>query len=198
MTRARVRILQLLGLIAVATGLLLGLAACKGAPPAGDTDAGQPVDPALLAFLSRARSAHHIADGAEEQDDLARAVEVLRGLVAGPFPGGSVQGAAPEVREVLSDTRARLADLESRRGHFEQAARDVDDGLELARETTYFRGHLFEVRGLVEERHAKFLEKEEKTEEAAAAKKRALDAFEESMKIQAEVIKKAVPMEAGP
>ena len=84
------------------------------------------------------------------------------------------------------------------RGNFDKAARDVDDGLELATETTYFRGHLFEVRGLVEERRAKALEKEEKTSEAQAAKKRALDAFEESMKIQAEVIKKAVPTEAGP
>jgi hypothetical protein len=197
MTRARARLFRLLGVLAVA-GLLLCLAGCREASPPGETDSGQPVDPALLAFLSRARSAHHIADGAEEQNDLGRAVEVLRGLVAGPFPGGSVQGAAPEVREVLSDTRARLADLESRRGNFDEAARDVDDGLELARETTYFRGHLFEVRGLVEERHAKALEKEEKPADATAAKKRALDAFEESMKIQAEVIKKAVPMEAGP
>ncbi|MCA9594143.1 MAG: hypothetical protein KC776_12555 [Myxococcales bacterium] len=180
----------------IAVALTLALAGCSRNEdlPTGTDDAGRPVDPALLAFLSRARSAHHIADGAEEKDDLGRAVEVLRGLVAGPLPSGN----PPEVREVLSDTRARLADLESRRGNFDKAARDVDDGLELATETTYFRGHLFEVRGLVEERRAKALEKEEKTSEAQAAKKRALDAFEESMKIQAEVIKKAVPTEAGP
>ena len=68
----------------IAVALTLALAGCSRNEdlPTGTDDAGRPVDPALLAFLSRARSAHHIADGAEEKDDLGRAVEVLRGLVA--------------------------------------------------------------------------------------------------------------------
>jgi hypothetical protein len=54
---------------------------------------------------------------------------------------------------------------------------------------------LFEVRGLVEERHGKQLKDSGASVEAEAAKKRALDAFEKSMTIQAEVIQKAVPDE---
>jgi hypothetical protein len=55
---------------------------------------------------------------------------------------------------------------------------------------TYFRGHLFEVRGLVEERNAARLERAGDAAQAAQAKARALEAFEAAMKIQAEVIGK--------
>jgi hypothetical protein len=81
-----------------------------------------------------------------------------------------------------------LADLESRRGRFDEAALHVDRGLDHAREVTYFRGHLFEVRGLVEERRSKQLRERGDTAAADAAKKRALDAFEQSMEIQGQVI----------
>jgi tetratricopeptide (TPR) repeat protein len=177
----------------------LCLGGCRGEPSGSacvDSEAGAPVDPKLLAFLSRSRSAHHLADLAEEQEDLERASSVLRDLIAGPQP--SDNGSAPEVREVLADTRARLADLESRLGRFDAAAEHVDKGLELARETTYFRGHLFEMRGLVEERRSKALRDEGQVAEADAAKKRALDAFEQSMEIQADVIQKALPADGAP
>lgn len=186
--------------LALACAALVGGVSCARSEPTaavcGDTDAGTPVDPKLLAFLSRARSAHHLADQAELSENLERASEVLRGLVTGPVPGGDAKNAAPEVREVLADTFARIAELESQRGNFDQASKDIDAGLALARETTYFRGHLFEVRGVVEERRSKSLADAGKETEAAAAKKRALDAFEESMAIQAEVIKQAVPEDA--
>ena len=98
-----------------------------------------------------------------------------------------------EVREVLSDTRARIANLESRRGRFESAEQHLKEGLDLAREATYFRGHLYEVRGLVEERRSKELSAKGQAGAAETAKQRALEAFEESMKIQEQVIKSTVP-----
>ena len=156
----------------------------------GDMGDAAPVDPTLLAFLSRARSAHHLADQHEADEQLEPAIQALDKLIDGPIPGGKEP--LPEAREVLADTRARLADLESRRGRFDEGAAHVERGLEQARETTYFRGHLFEVRGLVEERRAKSLRESGDTGAADAAKKRALDAFEQSMEIQAEVIQKAV------
>ena len=75
--------------------------------------------------------------------------------------------------------------------------RALERGLDLAREITYFRGHLFEVRGLVEERRSKELKDAGASDQAEAAKKRALDAFEKSMSIQAEVIQKAIPDEGA-
>lgn len=158
-------------------------------------DGGQPVDPVLLAFLSRARAAHHLADQHEEQKDPSGAIAALEQLVRGPVPGGRTP--PPEAREVLSDTRARLADLESQLGRFDAASEDVDEGLKLAPEPSYYQGHLFEVRGLLEERRSKALAKSGDSDAAKQARERALKAFEKSMRIQAGVIKKAVP-EAGP
>jgi hypothetical protein len=173
----------------------LGLAGCaklRNDAPEGDrsscpdVDAGRIVDPALLAFLSRARAAHHMADRHEENKSIDAALRVLDELISGPRPGGKTP--LPEVREVLADTHARLADLRSQRGQFAEAARDVAQGLELAAEPSYFRGHLFETRGLLEERRAKSLTDQGKSSESAEATRSALAAFEESMRIQAQVI----------
>jgi hypothetical protein len=148
------------------------------------------VDPVLLAFLSQARSAHHAADQREAAGDVAAALRSLQGVVSGPKP----PGAAPEVGEVLADTRARIADLLSRSGRFDQADEEISAGLTNAREPTYFRGHLFEVRGLVEERRAKALASTGRGPEADKARERSLVAYEEAMKIQAQVIQGALPV----
>ena len=158
-------------------------------------DAGAPVDPALLAFLSRARSAHHRADVLEEQGKLGPAIAQLGKVTEGPRPRGQQPHPHPEVQEVLADTRARVADLKSRLGKFDEAMQEVKVGLGLARQLSYFRGHLFEVRGLVEERRAKTLKEQGDAPAAEAAKQRALSAFEQAMEIQAEVIRQAVPKE---
>ena len=69
------------------------------------------VDPALLAFLSKARAAHHQADLAEDEKDTKRALAALAQITSGPLPGGASPPA--EVAEVIADARARLADLEA-------------------------------------------------------------------------------------
>jgi hypothetical protein len=177
--------------------LCLCLAACKrerleDSPRCDAIDAGAPVDPVLLAFLSRARSAHHIADEQETAGDLAAAVAPLAALTEGPLPHGAGSALAPEVSEVLADTRARLADLRSRQGAFELALADVRAGLESAREPNYFRGHLLETEGLVEERQAKSLEKTNPSA-AAAARARAISLLEQAMAVQASVVDSAAP-----
>ena len=175
--------------------LLLALSGCSRAqhapaPRCNELDAGTPVDPLLLAFLSRARSAHHLADDHEALSDLAAAIAPLAGLVAGPLPHENSAQLAPEVREVLADTRARLADLRSRQGAFEPALADVRAGLELVPEPNYFKGHLLETEGLVEERHAKALEKSDPVA-AEALRKRAIGLLEQAMAVQSEVIQAA-------
>jgi hypothetical protein len=148
-----------------------------------------PVDPALLAFLSRARAAHHRADVPEGRGDLPGAIRELEALLQGPL----LPGNAPESREVLADTRARLADLRSRGGDFDRAEADIAEGLRLVPETSYFRGHLFEVRGLSEERRSKALSSAGDAANAELAKNRALAAFQEAMAIQAAVIERSAP-----
>ena len=175
--------------------LLLGLSACSRTPSepgnrCAELDAGTPVDPLLLAFLSRARAAHHLADDHEGQADLSAAIAPLERLAAGPLPRTSDGVFAPEVREVLADTRARLADLRSRQGAFEPALADVRAGLELAHDPNYFRGHLLETEGLVEERHAKALEISDPAA-AKVARLRAIDLLEQAMAVQSGVIQSA-------
>ena len=154
-------------------------------------DAGSPVDPLLLAFLSRARAAHHLADDLEGAGDLTASATPLERLVAGPLPRLSGAELGPEVREVLADTYARLADLHSRQGAFERALDDVQVGLRQVREPNYFQGHLLETAGLIEERHAKALEKAGDSAGAAASRKRAIGLLEQAMAVQSGVIEHA-------
>lgn len=154
-------------------------------------DAGTPIDPVLLAFLARARTAHHLADGFEEGHEIERAIDALHRVIDGPIPGAAHPAA--EVREVLADTRARLADLSSQLGRFDEAARQVDVGLGAVPETSFYRGHLFEVRGVLEQRRAKALRAAGDETAARAAERRAVEASETSMEIQAEVIRNAAP-----
>lgn len=181
--------------LAVACALVLaGPVGCKAqpSPPSAcpELDAGTPVDPALLAFLSRARSAHHAADAFEAKNDLAAAERELAALLDGALPANRN---APEVREVLADTLARRADLASRAARFDAAEADIARGLGLVTEPSYFRGHLVEVRGLVEERRAKALSAAGDTAGAERARDRAIAAFQEAMQIQSAVIERTAP-----
>jgi tetratricopeptide (TPR) repeat protein len=153
------------------------------------------IDPVLLAFLSKARAAHHKADAAEASGDTALAIASLESLTRGPRPGGDHPFV--EVGEVLSDTHARLADLQSARGQFDAAIEQIQSGLALATDVTYFRGHLFEVRGLVDERRAKALDERGETEHAREARKSAIESFDEAVRIQDQVILNALG-DAGP
>jgi tetratricopeptide (TPR) repeat protein len=187
MTRPLLKAFLLLVVAFVAVG-------CKSEPHeranCAELDAGAPIDPVLLAFLSNARSGHHLADGKERDGDLAGAAAALEGLLKAPAPTGEPR---PEVREVLADTQARLADLYSRQGDQARASAAIERGLELATDPNYFRGHLVEVRGTVEERRADALNKSGDAAGAKAAREAALRAFEEAMRIQSSVIQKAAP-----
>ena len=177
--------------------LCVGLAACQqgtqGDP--GDVPAlecspsEQVVDEALLAFLSKARSVHVSAD-LVEADDPKAAIAVLTSLVDGPVPGGD--DPPPEAREVLADTLARMAELKSANNDFEEARRDIDRGLALATDKTHYRGRLMEVLGVVEQREHKKLLAEGDEDGAAAAKARAIAAFQAAVDIQDEVIQRAL------
>lgn len=174
--------------------LLACAASCSNEPRncSSVNDQGTPVDATLMAFLSRARAAHHLADLKEDEEPL-QAVDVLMLLVDGPHP--HMAGTTPtEVREVLSDTQARIADLLSREKRFVEALDRIAAALKLVPEPSYFRGHLFETRGLIEQRHAEELKAQGDIEQSEAAKARALQAFELAMEMQAAVIRSAPPI----
>ncbi|HEX9621498.1 MAG TPA: hypothetical protein VF989_15245 [Polyangiaceae bacterium] len=177
---------------AIIVGFLL-TACSRSDLPDCPPDTAAPVDAELLAFLGRARSAHHAADQLERRSDTAAAIVKLKQVTSGPRP----KTRHAEVREVLADTLARIADLEGRRGDFEVALEHIEEGLGLAPAPSYFQGHLFEVRGLVEERRANTLKENGQEAEAAKATERALEAFEQAMKIQARVIDQSLEQDGG-
>jgi tetratricopeptide (TPR) repeat protein len=174
-------------------------ACAKGSPevsnracPPAEGDA-RPVDQLLLAWLSKARTLHHLADLAEDEGSVEKAIAPLEQLVGGALPPGQ----PAEVAEVMADTYARLADLRTRRGDYARADQDIASGLKFAPAPTYFRGHLLEVRGLIHQKEGDDLAKAGKTAEAKLAREKALAASVEAVRIQDEVIKSTLG-DAGP
>jgi hypothetical protein len=139
-----------------------------------------------MAFLSIARALHHEADLAEARGDTGAAIDALQRLVSMPSPR------ATEADEVLADAHARLAELRLKVNDLERAAMDVRAGLDRARELTYFRGHLMEVGGLVEEARAGALADAGSKGEAAGARAKAMTMFEDAVRIQQRVIERAL------
>jgi tetratricopeptide (TPR) repeat protein len=142
----------------------------------------QVVDQRLLAWLSKARTLHHLADMSEADGAIDHAIASLEQLTGAEAPR------TPEADEVLADTYARLADLRVRQGDLQRAERDVDEGLRHAPGPTYFHGHLLEVRGLVFEKLSESLAKAGKRAEAEEARLKAMRASLEAVRIQDEII----------
>ncbi len=156
----------------------------------GDDAGGTPIDVEVMAFLSAARARHHEANVREDSGDLPGAIDALQKLVTmkTPHPGAPIV----EVEEVLADAYARLAELRIRAKDLDAAGKDVDAGLAHAKDPTYFRGHLLEVKGVVEEERAKVLEAAGKKDEAKEARARAIQLFDEVVGIQMKVIDKTL------
>jgi hypothetical protein len=163
--------------------------------PAPAKDAGAVVDVEVMAFLSEARALHHEANIREDEGDLGGAVTVMRRLVAAsrPHPEQSV----PEVEEVLADAWARVAELELKRHDLDEAAKGVKEGLTHAPDPTYFRGHLLEVEGIIEEARAADYTDAGNKSEAQKARTRAIELLQEAVRVQEQVIGKALVVEGG-
>jgi hypothetical protein len=176
--------------VAIGASCAVGAVACRNEAttagcPCAESSA-TPIDPSVMAFLSAARSIHHEADILQSSGDTAGAIAALERLVAMPAPH------AVEVDEVLADARARLAELRLERGDVDGADREVQEGLRHVQGPTYFRGHLLELRGLVEEKRAEALTDAGRGDQAAQAKARAVAFLEEAVHVQEQVIDRAL------
>jgi tetratricopeptide (TPR) repeat protein len=165
----------------LALAVALAVACGRSAPP---DDA--PFDVETMAYLSEARALHHQAGIREDTGDLPGAIGAMTRLTsaARPHPDRKV----PEVEEVLADAFARRAELELRAGKTEEAMASVREGLVHAEGPTFFRGHLIEVEGLVEKARAAALTDAGKSDEAKAARERAIRRLDEAVKIQEAVV----------
>ena len=153
-------------------------------------DGGTAVDLELMAFLSEARALHHEANVREDASDLAGAIAAMQKLVHATRPHPEAR--IPEIEEVLADAYARLAELDVRAHDVDGASAAVREGMAHAPDATYFRGHLLEVGGIVEETRASLLADAGKSDEAAKARTRALASLEEAVDVQDKVIGRAL------
>jgi len=200
MKRSAAKHLILMTAAAILVAVAVFAIGCKGNNSAGgggegESSNGQVVDMELMAFLSEARALHHQANLKEESGDVAGAVSAMERLVSARRPH---DGKAPEVQEVLADAYARLAELELKRSGLARAAEAVKTGLVHAPEPTYFRGHLVEVEGLIEEARASELADAGNASEASKSREKAIQLLEEVVKIQDQVIQRSLAnREAG-
>jgi hypothetical protein len=151
---------------------------------------GTPIDPQVMAFLSEARALHHEANIKEDTGDLPGAAKAIERLVHATRPHSEQR--VPEVEEVLADAYARLAELDLKARETAAAAAAVTEGLAHAPEPTYFRGHLLEVQGIVEETRAAALADAGKSDEADKARARAIALLHEAVTVQDQVVKRAL------
>ncbi len=144
------------------------------------------VDTELLAFLSLARAHHHEANLLEQSGDGAGAIAALEKIASAPKPHPGER--LPEVEEVLADTYARMAELKLANKDVAGARHDVETGLLHVTEPTYFRGHLLEVFGIVEEARTAELRDAGNDVEADKARQHALALLREAVDVQEAVI----------
>ncbi len=184
-TNVRALLVWISALALVAGGaLLVRCDRAESARPEGEPAAV--VDNELLAFLSLARARHHEANLLEQNGDVAGAITALRKIVAAPQPHPGQR--LPEVEEVLADTYARIAELELQSKDTTGAQHDVETGLLHATDPTYFRGHLLEVFGIIEEAHTADLADAGQTAQADKARAHALQLLREAVDVQEAVI----------
>lgn len=190
------RSMVLLALCTLMLALVVGFAATPACSrQVGGADDGTAVDTPIMAFLSEAHALHHQANIKEESGDIPGAIAAMERLVAAARP--HPERKAPEVEEVLADAYGRLAELRLRNGELDLAAIAVKTGLDHVTDPTYFRGHLVEVQGLIEEARAAQLTDAGNAAEAARAREHAIQLLEEVVKIQDQVIKSSLGKDGG-
>jgi hypothetical protein len=185
-------VLRMAKLSTIVAAITIGVVACDrpDASRAAAADAGAPFDVETMAFLSEARALHHEANVAEDNGDLRSAIAAVDRIAHAKRP--HADRAAPEIDEVLADAYARLAELDLRTGDSDGASRAANEGLAHARATTYFRGHLLEVEGVVEESRAASLADAGDGAGAARARSNAMRLLEEAVSVQERVIEAAL------
>lgn len=185
MTLSRASVAGLLALSMALGGVVL--ARCdrnETAHAQGDPSAV--VDSELLAFLSLARAHHHEANLLEDSGNVTGAIGALQKIVDAPKPHPGER--LPEVDEVLADTLARMAELKLTTKDIAGAQHDVETGLLYVNEPTYFRGHLLEVYGIVEEARTAELKDAGNAAEAEKSRVHALALLREAVDVQEAVI----------
>jgi len=189
MTTVR-RLATSLGLLpALALALALSVTACTSSderPRQRVTQLPEPGDAVgedLMIALAQAKNFHHKAKVYLSDGKIADAIASVRQILAISFPDD-----APEGEDVRLDARALLAKLLVDQGKVDEAMTVVEEGITGARRHSFFLANLWTVKGEVYEAQAALLEANPAA--AADAKRNAIRAYDESIKINTELQKR--------
>jgi len=161
----------------VAPVVAAALAACAAEEPA------RAVDERLLAALGLAQGYQHQADELAELGQRQEAIERVQKVLEIPFPRG-----APEGEDVRLDAWGRLAELRLDEGDEPGAEAAIERGLGEARRVSYFKARLHAVRGRVLRARAARLREAGQDAESREASREAIQAFEQSIEINRQVL----------
>ncbi len=184
----RLAIMTLCALLATASGCAKREAACCPCEPGA-----QQLDQALMLLLSTARSLHHQADLLERQGEAAQAEATVRKILALEWKGDW-----PEAEEARLDALARVALMRLEARDLAGALKEADRGIEGAARESFYLSNLHAVRGEVLESRVKALDEEGKKDEAKAAARQAMAAFEASIAINKRLQARLGQTEAKP
>ncbi len=132
----------------------------------------------LMVALAQAKNFHHKAKVYLGDGNVPEAITAVRQILTVPFPAG-----APEGEDVRLDARALLAKLLIGRGELAEAQRVVDEGLAAASRPSFFVANLWTVAGEVHEARAAALDEKADKAAAADARRAAIRAYDESIRI---------------
>lgn len=136
------------------------------------------LDEKLMIALAQAKNYHHKADIYIQEGKGAEAAEALHQLLRISFPDS-----APEGEDVLLDARARLAKVLLAQGAIQDALQLVDEGIDGAKRRSFFLANLYTVKGELHEAAAQAMDQQGNQAGAAAARRDAIQAFDESIRI---------------
>ncbi len=160
-------------------GLVTGLSGCSG-ERAGKPGGGPPrVDRALMSCLGAIRAYHRQADLQLARNRPAKAIDAVSGILSLACSRRS----NPEIREAVLDAYGRLARLHMERGELDEAARWLAKGMARKGPPSFFRANLHMVRGDLLDARARALDKAGKGRAADALRRKAIEAFEASARM---------------
>lgn len=141
------------------------------------TEPADAIDQKLMLALSQAKNFHHKAKVYMSDGNTTAAIASVREILSLRFPATS-----PEGEDVKNDARALLARLLVGQGQLDEAMTVVREGIGGATRESFFVANLYTVKGEIHEAHAQQLDATDK-DQAKAERHAAIDAFEQSNKI---------------
>ncbi len=163
--------------------LALALALFSGCAKPADHSADRAQVEASMAVLGTARALHHEADVFEGAGDFERAQGAMRRVLALQIPAGLAEG-----EDVRADAWGRLAELDLRRDHPDDALAHSDEGLRATPHESVLQARLHMVRGQALRTLAERASTAGDTATASRRREEALTALERSIDINTRIL----------